>query len=280
MVRAIPAPRNRRRKGSAAPGAVGMAAIYIRVSVDEQIESGNGGSLESQEAACRAECAKRELEVVAVFRDNGFSGGTLQRPGLNELRATVKAGKVAAVVVYAVDRLSRRQADTLALLEEFKHYGAGLWSASQDFETATGTGKAMVGFLAIFAELQREEIRSRTKRALQMKMARGEAVGRTPFGVKIELRHGRKRYAPAETWPIVRDILDQRQGGASCQKIADGLNAAGVLTPTGHRIKAGGKVGRGPVRGAGKWSAATVAGLCSSRAVLAVYQGSAVESSP
>jgi hypothetical protein len=54
--------------------------------------------------------------VVRVFVDDGQSGGTLDRPALTELRETVAAGEVAAVVVYAVDRLSRRQADTLALL--------------------------------------------------------------------------------------------------------------------------------------------------------------------
>src|SRR5437764_12984207 len=102
----IPEPRRRRRKGLAAPGA--GAAIYVRVSVDEQAE-GNGGSLASQEAACRAECAKRGFEVQRVYSDNGFSGGTIERPALTEVRQAVRAGKAAAVVVYAVDRLSRRQ---------------------------------------------------------------------------------------------------------------------------------------------------------------------------
>jgi site-specific DNA recombinase len=249
---AIPPARKRRRKGDTAPRAVGKAALYLRVSVEEL----NGDSIASQEAACRAECAKRDLTVAGVFVDRGFSAGTIERPALTELRTAVAAGKVAAVVVYAVDRLSRRQADTLGLLEEFAGHGVGIWSASQDFETATSTGKAMLGFLAIFAELQREEIRSRTKRALHAKMERGEAVGRTPFGVRIEARDGRKYYASAEHWPTVRGILDERQGGASCQKIANRLNAEGVLTPSER----------------GKWSAATVARLCRSRAVRSVAE--------
>src|SRR3954452_19256051 len=111
---AIPQPRKRRRRGATAPNAEGKAALYLRVSTAEQADPGlNGGSLESQEARCRALCEARGLEVVRVFIDPGQSGGTLDRPALTDLRASVAAGEVAAVVVYAVDRLSRRQADTL-----------------------------------------------------------------------------------------------------------------------------------------------------------------------
>jgi site-specific DNA recombinase len=248
----IPAPRQRRRKGVVAARAVGSAAIYLRVSTDEQVE---GGSLASQEAACRSECAKHGLDVAAVYVDEGVSGGTLDRPALTELRAAVAAGEIAAVVVYAVDRLSRRQAHTLVLLESFAESGVGIWSASQPFETATAMGRAMIGFLAIFAELQRDEIRARTRRALQAKIARGEAVGRTPFGCRIELQaDGRKLYAASADWAIVRRILDERNSGASCQAIANRLNRDAISTPSTR----------------GKWSAATVAMLCRSRAVRAV----------
>src|SRR4051794_16340031 len=116
----IPQPRKRRRKGATAPRAEGKAALYVRVSTAEQADPGlNGGSLESQEAKCRALCEARSLEVARVFIDAGQSGGTLERPALSDLRASVAAGEVAVVVVYAVDRLSRSQADTLALLHEF-----------------------------------------------------------------------------------------------------------------------------------------------------------------
>ncbi len=244
---AIPKPRERRRKGSAAPAAVGLAAVYVRVSVDET----TGSSLTSQEAACRALCDARGLDVAAVYRDNGWSGGNMQRPGLSALRKAVDAGNVAFVVVYAVDRLSRRQTDTLALLEQLSAAGAGLISASQPFETSSAMGKAMVGFLAIFAELQREDIRSRTRQALARKKAEGLAVGRTAFGLRIDAD---KRYAPdPATWPTVLRILSERAAGGSCQRIANRLNADGIESP-------GGSI----------WSAATVARLCRSAAVLEV----------
>ena len=229
--------------------------MYVRVSTAEQADPGlNGGSLESQEARCRALCEARDLEVVGTFTDAGASGGTLDRPGLDALRSAVAAGAVAVVVVYAVDRLSRRQADTLALLEEFEGYGAGLAAASQAFDTTTPTGRAMLGMLSVFAELQRSEIRERTRGALRSKRARGEAVSRAPFGL---VRDGAGFARDPATWPTLERILSERGEGRSCEAIAADLTRTGVPTATAQRGER-----RGLVAGPGHWHAATVARLC------------------
>lgn len=254
----IPEPRQRRKRGTAAPAVESAAAIYVRVSTEGQTD--DGGSLESQEQRCRDLCRARGYEVVQVFTDAGKSGGSLERPALSELREAVQAGKVGVVVVYALDRLSRSQRDTLSLLEEFEQAGAGLAAASQSFDTTTPSGRAMLGMLAVFAELQRAEIRERTKSALAAKRERGEAVGRAPYGLR---RSGVGYERDPESWPVVARILSERSAGASCQRIADGLNDEGVPTPTAARGGA-----RGAVTGPGKWHAATVAKLCRSPYVL------------
>jgi site-specific DNA recombinase len=199
-----------------------------------------------------------------MFVDAGESGGKLQRPALAQLRACVAAGEVAAVVVYAVDRLSRSQADTLTLLHEFEQHGAGLMAASQDFDTTSLTGRAMLGMLAVFAELQRAEIRERTKAKLRAKRARGEAVSRPAFGL---IRSGAGFERDPDSWPVLARILSERSDGQSCQAIADGLNGDEVPTPTATRGEA-----RGLVTGPGKWHAATVAKLCRNPHVLAAAQ--------
>jgi site-specific DNA recombinase len=167
----------------------------------------------------------------------------------------VDRGEVAVVVVYALARLSRSQRDTLALLDEFAVAGAGLAAASQSFDTTTPTGRAMLGMLAVFAELQRAEIRERTRSALRAKAERGEAVGRAPFGL---MREGPSYVRDPGSWPTVARITE-RSEGRSCQAIADSLNAEGVPTPTAVR-----GASRGLVTGPGRWHAATVAKLCRS----------------
>ena len=259
---AIPRPRQRRRKGVVSAQANGKAAIYLRVSTEEQAEDGN--SLESQEARCRSLCEARGLTIVDTYADAGYSGGTLERPHLTELRKAVRAGTVGVVVVYAVDRLSRSQRDTLNLLDEFEQAGAGLSSASQPFDTTTPMGKAMIAMLAVFAELQRAEIRERTRDALKRKAARGEVVNRLPLGVR---RNGTGYERCPQTWPIVARILSERAKGATCAAIAHNLNAAGIPTATALRGER-----RGLIAGAGKWHAATVAAICRNQLVLGLAE--------
>lgn len=266
----IPEPRQRRKQGKTAPAAASKAAIYLRVSTDEQADDGH--SLDSQETACRAMCAARGLDVVRVFTDPGASGGTMDREELSAMRASVAAGDVAVVIVYAVDRLSRRQADMITLLEEFERHGAGLSSASQAFDTTTPSGRAMLGILAVFAELQREEIRDRTRVALRAKKNKGEPVGRAPYGLRRAAKRaagapGRYERDPA-TWPIAERILRESAAGASCQDVADRLNADSVPTATATRGEQ-----RGLVTGAGKWHAATVASIRSNEYVRALAAG-------
>lgn len=247
LLDSLPQPRQRRRKGTPAATATNRAAIYIRCSVERSAEETS--TLESQERACRALCEARGLEVAGVLVDRGHSGGTLDRPALTELRAQVAAGKVAVVVVYALDRLSRSQAHTLALLEEFEQAGAGLAAASQPFDSTSASGRALLGMLAVFAELQRAEIRSRTKQALAAKRQRGEATNRTPYGLA---RSGAVFVRCPDTWANVERMLRERIDGRTCEEIARDLNADGVATPSG----------------VGRWYAAGVARLARNPLIL------------
>jgi site-specific DNA recombinase len=262
-VSGIPAARKRRRKGEVPEAVAGVAGVYLRVSSDAQAEDRK--SLASQEKACREACERKGLTVGRVFMDDGQSGGTLDRPAMTELRAAVAAGEVSAVVAFAIDRVSRRQSDLYALLEEFGSHNAGLVSATQEFDTTTPVGRAMLGMLGIFAELQREDIKARTRTALAAKKARGEAIGRTPFGL---MREGAGFVKHPDEWPTVGRILTERGDGSSCQRIADGLNADGVPTATAMRGER-----RGKVTGPGRWHAAAVASLCRNEAVIRVAQG-------
>lgn len=110
-----------------------------------------------------AYCKAKGWVVAGVFIDPGHSGSSLDRPGISELMAGVEAGRFDVVLVYKLDRLSRSQKDTLYLIEDvFMASGVDFVSMQESFDTSTIYGRAMVGILSVFAQMERETITERT----------------------------------------------------------------------------------------------------------------------
>ena len=135
----------------------GVRALYVRVSTEAQAEEGYsvGAQTERLQSYCKAMgWAKTELYV-----DGGFSGSNLERPEMQRLIGDVKSGKTAAVLVYKLDRLSRSQKDTLYLIEDvFIPNDVDFISLNESIDTSTPYGRAMIGILSAFAQLERENI--------------------------------------------------------------------------------------------------------------------------
>ena len=137
------------------------AALYIRVSTAEQAKEGY--SVGVQEERLRSLADARGWNVVKAYVDPGHSGGTIERPAMQELIHDAEKGLLDVVAVYKLDRLSRRQKDTLHLIEDvFTPNGVSFVSLSESFDTSTPFGMAMVGILSVFAQLEREQIKERT----------------------------------------------------------------------------------------------------------------------
>lgn len=135
------------------------AAIYIRVSTQEQVEN---YSIEVQRERIRAFCTAKNWEVYDEYIDGGYSGSNLERPGIKTLLNNLK--KIDVVVVYKLDRLSRSQRDTLELIEEhFLKNHVDFVSITETLDTSTPFGKAMIGILSVFAQLERETIAERMR---------------------------------------------------------------------------------------------------------------------
>lgn len=136
-------------------------AIYPRVSSIESAE--NGYSIADQTEKLKKYCEVMNWDVYKVYTDPGYSGATLDRPGLQELIKDVEAGMIDKVVVYKLDRLSRSQKDTLYLIEDvFLKNKTDFVSITESFDTSSSFGIAMVGILAVFAQLERSKIQERT----------------------------------------------------------------------------------------------------------------------
>lgn len=136
-------------------------AIYIRVSTARQDQEGY--SIPLQKERLIAYCKAKGWVVAGIFVDPGHSGSSLERPGMERLIAGVEAGKFDVVLVYKLDRLSRSQKDTLYLIEDvFMANNTDFVSMQESFDTGTIYGRAMVGVLSVFSQMERETITERT----------------------------------------------------------------------------------------------------------------------
>lgn len=137
-----------------------MIALYPRVSTQEQAL--NGHSIDEQIERMEKYCESMGWSPIKIYTDAGFSGANTDRPALSRMINDIRQGKIKKVLVYKLDRLSRSQKDTLMLIEDvFLANGCDFVSMSENFDTSTPFGRAMIGILAVFAQLEREQIKER-----------------------------------------------------------------------------------------------------------------------
>lgn len=134
-------------------------ACYVRVSTENQIEN---YSIEEQTERLKAYCKAKDWTIHKFYIDAGYSGGTTNRPALKEMLEDIDKNLIQMVVVYKLDRLSRSQKDTLTLIEdEFLAKNVDFVSISENFDTSSPFGRAMIGILSVFAQLEKDQITER-----------------------------------------------------------------------------------------------------------------------
>lgn len=134
-------------------------ACYVRVSTDNQLEN---YSIEEQTGRLQAFCRAKDITPVKFYTDGGYSGGNTNRPALQQMLADIEAGAIDVVIVYKLDRLSRSQKDTLMLIEDkFIANNVDFISVNENFDTTTAFGRAMIGILSVFAQLEKDQITER-----------------------------------------------------------------------------------------------------------------------
>lgn len=198
------------------------AAIYVRVSTDAQREE--GFSIDAQKEMLAALCASKGFKEYDYYIDGGYTGSNIDRPELQRLIADVKNRTIDAVLVYKLDRLSRSQKDTLYLIEDvFNPYSVDFISLSENLDTSTPLGRAMLGILSAFAQLERENIRERTRMGMKERVKAGFWMGggRIPFGYDYDKENG--VLIPNKDADTVRKIYELYMEGYSAGKIAQTL---------------------------------------------------------
>jgi site-specific DNA recombinase len=164
-------------------------AVYTRKSSEEGLDM-EFNSLDAQRESCEAYVASQRAEGWVCMRerydDGGFSGGTLDRPGLKALLEDVEAGLVDVIVVYKIDRLSRSLMDFAKLVEVFDRNNVTFVSVTQAFNTTTSMGRLTLNILLSFAQFEREVTGERIRDKFAASRAKGMWMGGfVPWGYDV-----------------------------------------------------------------------------------------------
>ena len=168
-------------------------AIYTRKSTDEGLEQ-SFNSLDAQREACEAFIASQKHEGWIMddtpYDDGGWSGGTLERPAVQQLLEDVRQGRVQIIVVYKIDRLTRSLTDFAKLVEIFDTHKVTFVSVTQQFNTTTSMGRLTLNVLLSFAHSQREITGPRIRHKFAASKANGIFMGgNIPFGSPLGHRN-------------------------------------------------------------------------------------------
>ena len=177
--------------------------LYTRISTDEENQP---TSLHSQRERLEAFCASQEGWRIVAHQEDRSTGTKLERPGLQAALELARAGKVDLLLVYRVDRLSRKVRQLAQLAEELDRVGVTLRSATEPFDTGAAAGRMMLQMLAVFAEFEHATIVDRVTAGIERRAKQGRwATGKLPFGYR---RNDDKDVIPdGREAPVVRRVF-------------------------------------------------------------------------
>ena len=203
---------------------INKVALYVRVSTTSQMEEGY--SIEEQKAKLESYCDIKDWHIYKVYTDGGFSGSTTERPALEQLIKDAQSKLFDTVLVYKLDRLSRSQKDTLYLIEDiFLKNNIEFVSLLENFDTSTPFGRAVIGLLSVFAQLEREQIKERMQLGKLGRAKAGKSMmwAKTSYGYNYDKETGSMTVNEYEAL-AVKEIYSSYLAGMSITKLRDKIN--------------------------------------------------------
>jgi site-specific recombinase len=203
---------------------INKVALYVRVSTTSQLEEGY--SVEEQKAKLESYCDIKDWHIYKVYTDGGFSGSTTERPALEQLIKDAQSKLFDTVLVYKLDRLSRSQKDTLYLIEDiFLKNNIEFVSLLENFDTSTPFGRAVIGLLSVFAQLEREQIKERMQLGKLGRAKAGKSMmwAKTSYGYDYNKETGSMMINEYEAL-AVKEIFTSYLAGMSITKLRDKIN--------------------------------------------------------
>ena len=207
-----------------------MVAIYARQSLDKKDSLSIEGQIEL--------CQRYAGEETSVFQDKGFSGKNTRRPAFQELMDQVRTGSIQKILVYRLDRFSRSISDFSLIWRELEEYGVEFQSVTENFDTSSPMGRAMLNVVMNFAQLERETTAERVKDNYYHRFHLGAwPGGPAPFGFDLtKIKSPDGRMTPSlkvnDHAKIVRRIFETYAvPGISLRQLAKQLTEEGIHGP-------------------------------------------------
>ncbi len=206
-------------------------AVYTRKSTEEGLEQ-SFNSLDAQREACSAYILSQRhegwSELSDRYDDGGFSGGSMERPGLQRLLADVRAGRLDVIVVYKVDRLTRALSDFAKMVEIFDAAGVSFISVTQAFNTTSSMGRLTLNVLLSFAQFEREVTAERIRDKVAASKRKGMWMGgAVPFGYEAQ---DKALIVNADEADAVRTIFREYLEAGSVPALRRRLDRLGIVS--------------------------------------------------
>lgn len=211
------------------------AAIYARVSTEEQAEEGY--SLGAQKERLQDYCIVEGWEVAGIYEDDGYSGRNDRRPGYRRMMEEMDQWDV--LLVMKMDRIHRNSRNFMNMMDTLTRHGKQFVSSQESLDTTNALGRFVVDMIQRLAQLESEQTGERTYMGMREKAESLDSategkrtMGFTPpFGYRLE--DGALEADPDEL-PVAARIFEEYIGGRSMDSIAWGLNSEGILTRRGN----------------------------------------------
>ena len=215
----------------AGPPSTLRCAIYTRKSSEEGLER-DFNSLHAQREACEAYIVSQKHEgrsaLPTHYDDGGLSGGTMERPALQQLLQDIENDEIDVIVVYKVDRLTRALSDFARIVEIFDRHEVSFVSVTQQFNTTTSMGRLTLNVLLSFAQFEREVTGERIRDKIAASKKKGMWMGgNPPLGYDA---HDRKLVVNEEEAATVRRIFRLYRQIRSVRELRHRLDAEGITS--------------------------------------------------
>lgn len=243
-------------------------ALYARVSTLHQAQT---QTIEQQVARLQAAVRERgwTVEEEHLYRDDGYSGASLNRPGLDALRDQAALAAFDVVLLTAPDRLARKYVHQMLVIEELQQQGCRVEFLDRPM-SEDPHDQLLLQIRGAVAEYERALITERTRRGRLAKVRAGQLLpwSKPPFGYRSDPEHPRDpaslRVDPYEAMVIEQIFAHYLEEGGTIRHVATGLTAAGIVTPTGQA----------------RWNGATVRGILQNPAYTGTAYGNRTKAIP